>query len=168
MRQIELNYEVAALELEQLSARIANEQASASAGQQILHLELSIFEKGLAERERLLRDARILSPQKATLTYVNNQTGAQVSPGEQIAIVSDLSRFRIEAEMAGAYADRLSAGSKAIIRSGQAETGGTAVNITPSVANGIVKFIVLPDYSRTTHATLPQRPYGWGCRRCWC
>jgi HlyD family secretion protein len=145
VRQIELNYQVAVLELEQLATRIENEQSRASAEQLVLQLELSIFEKGLAESERLLEDARILAPRKGTLTYVDNQTGSQVSPGAQIAVVSDLSRFKIAAEIAGSYADRLSAGSKAVVKSGQTKIGGTVTHITPSVQNGIMNFTVLPD-----------------------
>ena len=151
VRQIELNYQVAELELEQLASRIANEQSRASAEQLVLQLELSIFEKGLAESERLLRDARILAPRQGTLTYVDNQTGSQVLPGAQIAVVSDLSRFKIAAEIAGGYADRLSAGSKAFIKSGQTEIGGTVTHITPSVQNGIMNFIVLPDDPANKH-----------------
>lgn len=143
VRQAALNYEVAKLELQQLKEQIVNEKKNASAEVKVQQLDLSIFEKSLAESARLLKDARILSPQKATLTYVNNQIGSQVSAGTQIAIVSDLSHFKVLAEIADSYAEKLSSGAKAIIKIGQLQLEGTVVNITPSVKNGVINFTVM-------------------------
>ena len=143
VRQAALNYEVAKLELQQLNQQIGNQRKNADAEVKVQQLDLSIFEKSLAESARLLKDARILSPQKATLTYVNNQIGSQVSAGTQIAIVSDLSHFKVEAEIADGYAEKLSSGAKAIIKIGQLQLDGTVVNITPSVKNGIIQFTVM-------------------------
>lgn len=143
VRQAILNYEVAKLELQQLKQQIENQKKNADAEVKVQQLELSIFEKSLAESARLLKDARILSPQKATLTYVNNQIGSQVSAGTQIAIVSDLSHFKVEADIADSYAEKLATGAKAIIKIGQLQLEGTVVNITPSVRNGVIQFIVM-------------------------
>lgn len=143
VRQAALNYEVAKLELQQLKEQIVNEKKNASAEVKVQQLDLSIFEKSLAESARLLKDARILSPQRATLTYVNNQIGSQVSAGTQIAIVSDLSHFKILAEIADSYAEKLSSGAKAIIKIGPLQLEGTVVNITPSVKNGVINFTVM-------------------------
>ncbi|MBS5796004.1 MAG: HlyD family efflux transporter periplasmic adaptor subunit [Dysgonomonas mossii] len=143
VRQAALNYEVAKLELQQLKEQIVNEKKNASAEVKVQQLDLSIFEKSLAESARLLKDARILSPQRATLTYVNNQVGSQVSAGAQIAIVSDLSHFKVLAEIADSYAEKLSSGAKAIIKIGQLQLEGTVVNITPSVKNGVINFTVM-------------------------
>lgn len=143
VRQAALNFEVAKLELQQLKQQIENQKKNASAETKVQELEISIFEKSLAESARLLKDARILSPQKATLTYVNNQIGSQVSAGTQIAIISDLSHFKVEADIADSYAEKLSTGAKAIIKIGQLQLEGTVVNITPSVKNGVIQFIVM-------------------------
>lgn len=143
VRQAALNYEVTKLELQQLKQQIENQKKDAAAEVRVQQLELSIFEKSLGESARLLKDARVLSPQKATLTYVNNQIGSQVSAGTQIAIVSDLSHFKVEAEIADSYAEKLSSGAKAIIKVGQLQLDGTVVNITPSVKNGVINFTVM-------------------------
>ncbi|GAB6009045.1 efflux RND transporter periplasmic adaptor subunit [Dysgonomonas reticulitermitis] len=143
VRQAALNYEVAKLELQQLKQQIENQRKNAAAEVKVQQLDLSIFEKSLSESARLLKDSRILSPQKATLTYVNNQIGSQVSAGTQIAIVSDLSHFKVEAEVADSYAEKLSSGAKAIIKIGQLQLAGTVVNITPSVKNGVINFTVM-------------------------
>lgn len=147
IREKQLNYDVAKLELTELKQKIVNERKNSSAEQNVQQLEYNIFEKELAETARLLKDARILAPQKGTLTYVNNQIGTQVSIGTQIAILSDLSHFKIEAEMADSYADKLSPGAKAFIKNGNETLTGTVVNIAPSSQNGVIKFIVMLDDS---------------------
>ena len=142
IRQAELNYEVTRLELEQLKVKIVNESKNLEAELKVQQLDLSIFDKTLAENQRLLKDARIHSPLDATLTFVNNQIGAQVGAGTQIAIVSDLSHYKVDAEIADRYADYIQPGSKAIVSVGNEKLEGTVLNIVPSSKNGIVNFTV--------------------------
>lgn len=143
IREKELNFTVASLELEQLKQKTANEKRNSMAEQKVQQLDFTIFEKSLAQSARLLRDSRILAPMNGTLTYVNNQIGSPVSVGTQIAILSDLSRFKVEAEIPDTYADQLSAGATAVVKAGEIKLQGTVVNITPSSQNGVIKFIVM-------------------------
>lgn len=113
----------------------------------VQELELAIFEKSLQQSARLLEDARILSPQSATLTFIDNRIGSPVSQGTQLAVVSDLSRFKVEAEIADGYADRIRAGARATIEVGSASLSGTVTNVVPTTSNGLVSFIVVPDES---------------------
>ena len=89
VRQAELSYNVAELEYEQLKQQYANEKEVLNAEYQVQELDFSIFKKTLAETKRTLDDAQIRSPRKAILTYINNQIGAQVAEGSQIAVISD-------------------------------------------------------------------------------
>lgn len=147
IRRAELNYEEAKLELQQLKQRILNEKKNAEAELSVQRLELSIFEKSLQENARLLKDARILSPKKAILTFINNQLGAQVTQGSEIAIVSDLSRFKVESEISDGHREKLTSGARALIKIGDTKLNGTIVNIIPSITNGVVQFTVIPDNS---------------------
>lgn len=143
VRQAELNHEVAKLELEQLNELIDIERKNGDTDIDVQEIELRIFEKTLNESRRLLNDARILASQSGTLSFINNQIGAQVEAGTQLAILSDLSAFKVEGEIADTYAERMSIGSKATVKAGGVELEGTVVNITPSVKNGVIKFIVM-------------------------
>ena len=143
IRQAELNYEVSRLELEQLKEKISNESKNVDADLKVLQLEMSIFDKSLAETRRLLKDARILSPLDATLTFVNIEIGSQVATGSQIAIVSDLSHFKINAEIADSYANYIAPGDKAIIKIGKEDIEGTVLNVIPSSKNGIINFSIM-------------------------
>ena len=107
VRQAELSYNVAELEYEQLKQQYANEKEVLDAEYQVQELDFSIFRKTLAETKRTLDDAQVRSPRKAILTYINNQIGAQVAEGSQIAVISDLSHFKVEGEIADTYGDRV-------------------------------------------------------------
>ncbi len=142
VRQAELSYNVAQLQYEQLKQQYENEQLSSAAEMKVQQLDLNIFRKSLAEMKRTLEDAQIRSPRKAILTYINNQVGAQVSQGAQVAIISDLSHFKVEGEIADSYGDRIAAGGKAIVRVGALKLEGIISNVTPLSRNGVISFTV--------------------------
>lgn len=142
VRQVELDYNVSKLKLEEDEQKFINEQATADADLKVKELELNIARKTLAETKRTLDDARIKAPRKAILTYVNTDIGAQVAQGEKVAIVSDLSHFKIEGEIADTYGDRIAAGSRAIVKVGKEELVGTVTDVTPLSKNGVMSFSV--------------------------
>ena len=142
VRQVELDYNVSKLKLEEDEQKFINEQATADADLKVKELELNIARKTLAETKRTLDDARIKAPRKAILTYVNTDIGAQVAQGEKVAIVSDLSHFKIEGEIADTYGDRIAAGSRAIVKVGKEELAGTVTDVTPLSKNGVMSFSV--------------------------
>lgn len=142
VRQAELAYNRGKLELEQLRQQYENEQKVKAADLKVKELEFNIFSKELAEMKRTLEDAQIRSPRKAILTFINNQVGAQVSQGEQVAIISDLSHFKVEAEIADAYGDRVAAGGRAIVKVGSEKLEGIISSVTPLSKNGVISFSV--------------------------
>lgn len=142
VRQAELSYNVAQLEYEQLQQQYLNEKEVLAAEYQVQELDFSIFRKSLAETRRTLEDAQVRSPRKAILTYINNQIGAQVAEGSQIAMISDLSHFKVEGEIADTYGDRVSAGRKAIVKVGSEKLEGAISSVTPLSKNGVISFIV--------------------------
>lgn len=142
VRQAELNFNTGKLELEQLRQQYANESKVKEADLKVKELEFNIFSKSLAEMKRTLDDAQIRSPHKAILTYINNQVGAQVAEGSQVAIISDLSHFKVEGEIADTYGDRVAAGGRAIVKIGNEKLEGTVSSVTPLSKNGVISFIV--------------------------
>lgn len=142
VRQVELDYNVSILKLKEDEQKYKNEQALAEADLKVKELELNIFRKSLAETRRTLEDAQIRSPRKAILTYVNNEIGLQIGQGAKVAIVSDLSHFKIEGEIADTYGDRIAAGSKAVIKIGSEKLDGTVSDVTPLSKNGVISFTV--------------------------
>ena len=142
VRQAELAYNKGKLELEQLQQQYENEKKVKAADLKVKELEFNIFSKGLSEMMRPLNDAQVGSPRKAILTFVNNQVGAQVGKGEQIAVVSDLSHFKVEGEIADTYGDRVAAGGKVIVKVGSEKLEGVVSSVTPLSKNGVISFSV--------------------------
>ena len=142
VRQAELNFNPGKLELEQLRQQYANEKEVKAADLKVKELEFNIFAKSLAEMKRTLDDAQIRSPRKAILTYINNQVGAQVPQGTQVAVISDLSHFKVECEIAVTYGDRVAAGGRAIVKIGNEKLEGIVSSVTPLSKNGVISFTV--------------------------
>lgn len=145
VREVQLSYNVAKLQQEQARKKFDNDCKVANSELRVQELDLEIFRKSLAETKRILDDAQIRSPRKAILTYINNQVGTRVPQGTQVAILSDLSHFRIDGEIADSYGDRISAGNKVVVKIGGDELTGIVSSVTPLSKNGVIQFTVQLD-----------------------
>lgn len=145
VKQAELAYNTGKLELEQMRQQLANEHRVTDAGLNVKNLEINIAGKNLGEMSRTLNDAQIRAPRRATLTFINDQIGQKISEGEKIAIISDLSHFKVDGELADSYGDRIRVGSKAVVRVGRERMPGMVSNVTPLSRNGVISFTVRLD-----------------------
>ncbi len=145
VRQAELAYETGRLELDQLRQQLANARNVKNAELEMKRLELDIFDKSLQEKQRTFNDASLRSPRAATLTYITDQIGRRIAEGEKVAVISDLSHFKVGAELSDTYADRIAIGSRVVVISGQTELTGTVTRLTPQSKNGIIEFSVSLD-----------------------
>lgn len=145
VREAELAYQTAVLELDQMRKQLHNEQLSHAAARKTKELEEGITAKNLAEKKRTLDDARIKAPAAATVTYLNSSLGTSISSGEKLAVLSDLNHFKILAQMPESNVDKLSLGSEVNVRVGKKALTGRIGTITPQSNNGVVSFTVLLD-----------------------
>lgn len=145
VRQTELAYKTAIIELEQLKKQLANERASHSASHQSKKLEEGIYRKNLEEAKRKLADAGVKAPRKATLTYINSNIGSSIAAGEKLAVLSDLGHFRVNAELPEGDADKISAGSRVTLKLGKTRLGGKVSHVVPQAVNGMMSFFVMLD-----------------------
>ncbi len=145
VRQAEFAYNTEKLELEQLKQMYQNESKVRATDVKVKELELQIFSKSLAETKRMLEDAQIKSPRKATLTFINNQIGARVGKGEQVATIADLSHFKVDCEISDMYGDKVAVGHKAILKVSGEKLNGTISNVTPTSQNGTISFTMQID-----------------------
>ena len=145
VREAELAYQTAVLELDQMRKQLHNEQLSHAAARKTKELEEGITAKNLAEKKRTLDDARIKAPADATITYLNSSLGTSISAGEKLAVLSDLNHFKILAKMPESNVDKLSLGSEVNVRVGKKALTGKIGTITPQSNNGVVSFTVLLD-----------------------
>lgn len=145
VREAELAYRTGVLELEQLRQQLVNDRQVKDAELQMKQIDIDIFEKNYAEKMRTLDDARIRAPRAATLTFINNNIGQQIGQGEKVAVISDLSHFKIDAEIADSYGDRVSPGAHAKVRLGKTQLDGHVSSVTPLSKNGVISFTIMLD-----------------------
>lgn len=145
IRQAELDLQVQSMQYDQLKLKYANMQKTTQADLRIVELDYNIALKNFDLATKTMGDAQICAQRDATLTWVNDQIGSTVAQGEQLAILSDLNHFKIEAEIADSYADKISPGNKAIVVIGSEELEGVVGNVVPAIDNGIIKFTVMLD-----------------------
>lgn len=142
VREVEMNYRTGKLELQQLREGYRNEKQVKAADVKAKELEYNILNKNLDNMRRTLVDAQIRSPRKAILTYINNQIGVQVAQGSKVAVISDLSHFKVDCEIADSYSSRVVVGGKAIVNIGSKQYEGVISNVTPLSQNGVIDFTV--------------------------
>lgn len=142
VRQAELAVSTSMLELRQLRQLLANERRIASAGKNVKNLDIEIARKNLDEMSRTLTRAGVSAPRDAVVTFIFNRIGEQVTEGQKVAVIADPKHFRVDAEIAEAYAGRVNVGSKAIVKIGNEKIPGTVSNVQPEAVNGVITFTV--------------------------
>ena len=145
VREVELACLTGQLALEQMRRQLDGERRIALADRRVKELDINIFSGNISEMKRTLDDARVCAPRGGTLTYINNQIGQKVAEGERIAILSDLSHFRIKGQVADSYADKICEGARAVIKTGKDKFEGTVMNVEPQSQEGMITFYVRID-----------------------
>lgn len=150
VRQTELAYNTAKIELEQLTRQLENERKALAANLKSQQLDLNIASRNLGNQLRTVEDARLKAPHRGTLTYINSNIGSIVGKSEKIAVLADLTKFKINAELAESESRILTAGGKANLKVGKHLAKGTIMEISPTAANGVVNFSIIPDQEAQT------------------
>lgn len=145
IREAQLAYQTGLLELEQLKMQLVNEKKAHEASFRSKQLEGVISARNLESMQRTLDDARVKAPRAGTVTYLNKSLGTSISPGEKLAVVSDLSHFKITGEIPESNSGKLSIGATVNVRINRNNVKGQISNISPQSQNGMVEFTVLLD-----------------------
>ncbi len=143
VKEVEFSCNTSRLELEQLRQQFVNERKMKAADEREKQLVINVASRNLAEIKRTLEDAQIRSPRKAIITEIVDEVGAQVSQGSKIAVVSDLSHFRVDGTIADAYGEYVQAGGKVIVKIGNENMEGTVGSVNPLSKNGVIHFTVM-------------------------
>lgn len=145
VREAEFALRTQRLELEQLREQLANEQRMLQAEDDAKLLEISIKENNLAQTSRILADAEIRSPRRATVTSISDRLGTTVSQGQQVAVIADLGHYRVDATITESSAQEIRAGSRAHIVFGRNHTEGFVSSVAPTAVNGMIEVKVTLD-----------------------
>jgi len=144
VRQAETARRTAELQLEQLREQYRNEGLRAEAALRVEELGLESARRDLELLGRTLAEGQVPAPYAGIVTYINSVTGTRVGQGERIAVVADLTSFRIDAEIPESSGRNLSAGTAVDLRLPGGKLAGAVSNINPQSTNGILTFTVRP------------------------
>jgi len=145
VRKAETDAERARIELRQLEASIANAERTLRARQEGLDLEIAILRKEREEAARRLELAAATSERAGILTWIVPSEGTAVRRGDEIARISDLSAFRVDATLSDVHAARVHPGQEAVVRTGETRLSGQVASVRPTVENGAVTLEVSLD-----------------------
>ena len=145
VRQAEITLRTAQLQLKQLRQQYENELRVRKADLRMKQLQDGIADKSLSETRRTLDGANIRSTRKATLTYISSEIGSIIGAGSKVAVVSDLTHFKVDGEIADTYSDRVVTGGRVLVKIGKERLFGTINTVTPLSQNGVVTFTVVMD-----------------------
>lgn len=143
VREVELALRTQRLELEQLKEQLVNEERMLKAEDEAKLLEISVKESNLTQTARVLADAEIRSPRRATLTSISDRLGTTVSQGQQVAVIADLGHYKVDASVAESSARELKPGSRAHITFGKNSADGVVGFISPTAVNGMLELTVI-------------------------
>lgn len=148
VRQAETAYRAGVLELEQLRTRLRNERQRASAAEASQRLNVCSSDRDIALMEKTIHRGSIPAPLDGVLTFITSELGSRVGAGEKVAVVSDLSSFKVVGEVPEGSSDRVQTGAAVTVRISGAQFAGTVSNITPQARQGVVSFLVRLDNPR--------------------
>lgn len=148
VHQAETAYRAGVLELEQLRTRLRNERQRASAAEASQRLNVCSSDRDIALMEKTIHRGSIPAPLDGVLTFITSELGSRVGAGEKVAVVSDLSSFKVVGEVPEGSSDRVQTGAAVTVRISGAQFAGTVSNITPQARQGVVSFVVRLDNPR--------------------
>ena len=145
VRQAETAYIAGKLELKQLQTKLENERLRTAAAEKVQQLNINGTDRDIQMKQTQLHQGSIPAPINGVLTYIITDLGAPVHAGDKVAVVSDLSRFKVIGEVPEGNSSRIGVGSRVNVRLGRDELKGTVSNITPQAKQGVINFVVQLD-----------------------
>lgn len=148
VRKAETALNTGRLELEGLRRRLVNERERLVAVEEAAVLAAGNSARDLEEMEHLVSRGRIPAPHDGIITYLSNSIGSNVDAGEKVAVIGDLSRFKVDAEVPEGSSYKVRPGADVKVRISNVELDGTVENVEPQSREGAVHFtVVLADAS---------------------
>lgn len=152
VRRAETDAEKARIELREIDESLETLAGDLETQLRGLDLEIAIHRRDREEKSRRLDLSTAASDRRGVLSWVVPSEGMAVRRGDELARVTDLSAFRVEATISDIHAARVAPGLPVIVRSGKNRVGGRVRIVRPTVQNGIITLEV--DLDEATHPIL--------------
>lgn len=148
VRKMNINVRLGDMKLKESQAQLENARALKLADQKVKQLELNMLKRDVEQKRQLVKEAQIISPKSSVLSFFNEQVGEQVSAGSKIAMLSDISAFKISASISNSYADRIRTGGEVVVMAGKERLKGVISNINPIAQDNSIDFTIQLEDSR--------------------
>lgn len=142
LNAVELSVKRTEIELRQKRESVSGSRAATETDVAGARLQAQVLRKALVQQQDLLAQAQVRAPFAGMVTWLLTDIGASVDAGQQVAKVSELRNFRVEATVSDFYARYLEPGLPVrVAYSGQA-MAGRVQTILPEIKDGTVTLVV--------------------------
>jgi HlyD family secretion protein len=138
----QLNVKRRDIELRQQRELLEDTRRATAANVAASKLQQAILQKQIARQEQLLAQTRVCAPFAGMLTWLLEQEGASVAPGQLVARVSELNNYRVEATLSDYHARLLAPGQAVRVEQNGEVMDGSVHTVLPEVDNGSIKLLV--------------------------
>jgi HlyD family secretion protein len=130
------------IELRQKRESVAGSRAATRTDVEGARLQAQVLRKALAQQQELLAQAQVRAPFAGMATWLLSDVGASVEAGQQVARVSELRNFRVEATVSDFYARYLEPGQAVRVTCSGQVLAGRVQTILPEIKDGTVTLVV--------------------------
>jgi HlyD family secretion protein len=132
----------AEIQRDSVAESMINRRQSVAAQLASLDAQVRTVDRELAEARQKAAMAITRADRPGLLTYVLNEVGTAVRPGDVLARIADPDRFRIESTISDIHASRIAEGQEVEVPIGDARLQGRIERVLPAVADGALRFWV--------------------------
>jgi len=147
----QLNVQRRDIELRQQRELLDDTRRSTASNVAAARLQQAILQKQIARQAQLLDQTRVCAPFSGMLTWLLEQEGASVAPGQLVARVSELNNYRVEATLSDYHARLLAPGQAVRVEQNGEVMNGSVHTVLPEVDNGSIKLLVDLAQPRNPH-----------------
>ena len=130
------------IELRQKRDSVAGSRAATQTDVAGARLQAQVLRKALAQQRELLAQAQVRAPFAGMVTWLVTDLGASVEAGQQVAKVSELHNFRVEATVSDFYARYLEPGQAVRVNYSGQSLAGRVQTVLPEIKDGTVTLVV--------------------------
>jgi HlyD family secretion protein len=130
------------IELKQKRESVAGSRASTQNDVAGARLQAQVLRKALAQQQELLAQAEVRAHFAGLDNLLVTDLGASVEAGQQVAKVSELHNFRVEATVSDFYARYLEAGQPVRVSYSGQSMAGRVQTVLPEIKDGTVTLVV--------------------------
>jgi HlyD family secretion protein len=140
-----LNAHKTQLQLEQLARQVVDSLQSDSNALKQQSVQRQLLAQQLTEAQTLRHDTTLRASSDGIITVLLVDIGGNVAAGAELARISDLSSYRVDATLSDFYLHQISAGMLVTINLGADKVAGRVDQILPAVDNGTIRLRIALD-----------------------